>query len=229
MTRHLWLASCLIAGAIVASGPARAGAQVTAAPVVATAVPWFAGGGYGYYGGGTAEGNYFMGLAQVIRAEGQYNALTAQGMVSFEDARSKYIDNVNRWTQAYFQMREANDEYQRQKFARNKHSRETLALAAASEVPLPLSSYELDPVSGKIKWPAPLLEPEYAELRTDLDQLLALRATSGQTGTAAQIREDIRQLREALRSNIETMPANDYIATRKFLDSLDYSIVQPAR
>ena len=51
-----------------------------------------------------------MGLAQVIRAEGQYNALTAQGMVSFEEARSKYIDNVNRWTQAYFQMREANDE-----------------------------------------------------------------------------------------------------------------------
>ena len=107
----------------------------------------------------------------------------------------------------------------------NGKNRIRLALKAPSKG----CSYELDPVSGKIKWPAPLLEPEYAQLRTDLDQLFALGATSGQTGTAAQIREDIRQLREALRSNIETMPANDYIAARKFLDSLDYSIVQPAR
>src|SRR5579872_3279977 len=227
MTRHAWLVTCLAAGALVA-GSAPASAQVAVAPVV-TGMPWFAGGGYGYYGGGTAAGNYFMGLAQVIRAEGQYNAMTAQGMVSYEEARSKYIDNVNRWTQAYFQMREANDAYQRQKFARTKHSRETLAMVAASDVPLRLSSYDLDPISGKINWPAPLLEAQYDGLRSDLDQLFATRATTSQTGTSAPIHEDIRQLRDALRSNIETMPANDYIAARKFLDSLDYSIVQPAR
>ena len=227
MTRHAWLT--LITGAVVSLWCGAAGAQVASVTPVVSAMPWFAGGGYGYYGGGTAAGNYFMGFAQVIRAEGEYNAMTAQGMVNFEEARSKYIDNVNRWTQAYFQMREANDAYQRQKFARNKHSPETLAMSAAAEVPLRPSSYELDPVTGKVTWPAPLLEPEYAALRADLEQLFAMRASSQTVGTTAQIHADIRQLVDALRSNIETMPANDFIAARKFLDALDYSIVQPAR
>ena len=87
-----------------------------------------------------------FGVAQVIRAEGDYNLATMQGAVNYEIARGKYIENAGRWTQAYFQGREANQAFQIQRFERNRHSAETLAQAAAAELPRRLSSDELDPV-----------------------------------------------------------------------------------
>src|SRR5258708_3608725 len=107
-----WMAMLLMSG--------MADAQVAISP-------WFVGGGN--FGGGTVEGNALMGMAQVIRAEGDYNLETAQGMVSFEQARSKYIDNANKWTQAYYQMREAHDAYLIHKAERSKWSPEALAQA----------------------------------------------------------------------------------------------------
>jgi hypothetical protein len=190
--------------------------------------PWFLGGAS--YGGGTADGNFMFGVAQVIRAEGDYNLQTSQGMINFEVARSKYIDNVNKWTQAYFQMREANQAWQIQNRERHRHSAESLALAAASDVPRRLSSDELDPVSGRITWPEALLDEQYAALRTDLEEQFSLRAsTSGTAGTTARIHDDARAMLALLRSNIDRIPASDFIAARKFIDSLDYAVVARRR
>ncbi len=123
--------------------------------------PWWFGGNYG---GGTVDGNYMSRAAQVIRAAGDYNVATTQGMKNYEDARSKYIDNENRWTQAYFQMREANQRYQRYKFESSRHSPETLAKVAESDRPRLLTAEEYNPVSGRIVWPdvPEEMDPEYA-------------------------------------------------------------------
>jgi hypothetical protein len=213
----------LVSGLVVAK---EACAQVTFGPVGVG--PWFLGGAS--YGGGTAEGNFLFGAAQVIRAEGDYNLQTSQGMINFEIARSKYIENTNKWTQAYFQMREANQAFKIQARERNRHSAETLAQVAASDLPRRLSSDELDPVTGRITWPEALLDDQYAALRTDLEQQFELRAwTSGSAGTAAKIHDDTRNMVALLRSNIDQMPANDFIAARKFIDSLDYAVVARRR
>ena len=95
--------------------------------------PFFVGGGN--FGGGTVDGNFMLGLAQVIRAEGDYNLQTAQGMINYETARSQYLENANKWRQAYVALREANQARRIQKLEQNRHSPETLALAAASDVP----------------------------------------------------------------------------------------------
>jgi hypothetical protein len=204
----------------------NAHAQVTVAPVGVG--PWVLGGGS--YGGGTADGNFLFGVSQVIRAEGDYNLQTSQGLVNFEIARSKYIENVNKWTQAYFQMREANQAFQIQARERNRHSAEALAQAAASDLPRRLNSDELDPVTGRVAWPEALMDELYAPLRTDLEQLFALRArTTGTVATAAKIHADLRDMLAILRSNIDSLPANDFIAARKFIDALDYVVVARPR
>ncbi len=186
--------------------------------------PWFIGGGS--YGGGTADGNFMFGAAQVIRAEGDYNALVTQGMINYEMARSGYIDNVAKWSQYYSRMREANEAYKRQKLEQNRHSPEVLAKVAASDIPRALSSDELDAVTGRISWPPALMDDQYAALRADLEHLFQVRTWTTQTNaTGAQIRADTRQLLELLRGNMDIIPASDYIAARKFIDSLDYSAV----
>jgi hypothetical protein len=186
--------------------------------------------GGGSYGGGTVAGNYMFGLAQVIRAEGDYNALTAQGAVNYEIARGKYLENYSRWMEGYYRGREANQAYQLQKIERNRHSAETLAQAALAELPRRLTSDDIDPTTGKIQWPALLMADEYAVFRSDLEELFEVRVwTSRSPETSARIRDDAHAMMAILRSHVEELAANDFIAARKFLDALDYSVITPGR
>jgi hypothetical protein len=182
-------------------------------------------GGFGYgYGGGTAAGNYMYGMSNVIRAEGQYNLLTSMAGVNNEEARSRYLDNRKKWQENYLQGQEQHQKMRAENFARSRHSSEALAAAASSGVPKMLSPDALDPVTGHITWPEVLLADEYGEPRKELDQLFELRATTTHTaGTSEKIRTATAKLSEMLRKNILNIPANDYIAARKFLDSLAWS------
>jgi hypothetical protein len=209
-------------------GSANAQAQMGMSAVSGWS-PWSLGGG-GSYGGGTADGNYLSGWSQVIRSQGDYNLSTSQGLINYEEARAKYIDNTNRWTQAYFQMREANQAYQLQNAQRNRHTPEAIAQAAASELPRKLSSRELDPMTGRIAWPEVLMDQQFADLRSDIEDLFDARArTKRGLATSVKIRDDARLMMDRLRENLEYMPANDFIAARKFILALDYAVITPGK
>lgn len=96
-------------------------------------------------------------------------------------------------------------------------------------VPRSLSSREFDPVTGKIRWPQVFLHEKYKTLRTTLEGLLAKRTGTGPTPALATATHDvIVRMIEMLRSDIEELPANDYMAARKFIDALDFAVVAPA-
>ncbi|MGQ0634424.1 MAG: hypothetical protein ACT4QC_07435 [Planctomycetaceae bacterium] len=194
-------------------------------PVGLGAVTAFGGyGGWGGgWGGGTVAGNYMQGMSQVVAAQGQYNESTARAAISYEEARSKYIDNSKKWTDTYFQMREENEARTAERRERAKHSPETLRLAAQSGLPRPLSSEALDPLTGRIQWPEALQAPEYAQSREKLERLFEIRATTSGGGTGMSIQQATREMIEILKSNIQKIPTGDYIAARKFLDSLAHS------
>jgi hypothetical protein len=224
MERLKWsvISSVVVMASLLGSANAQAQMGMSA---VSGWSPWSLGGG-GSYGGGTADGNYLSGWSQVIRSQGDYNLSTSQGLINYEEARAKYIDNTNKWTQAYFQMREANQAYQLQNWQRNRHTPEALAQAAASELPRKLSSRELDPVTGRIAWPEVLMDEQFSDLRNDIEDLFDARArTKRALTTSVKIRDDARLMMDRLRENIEYMPANDFIAARKFILALDYAVI----
>ncbi len=202
-----------------------AGAQVR--PFVGFGIGFGPGWGYygGGFGGGTVESNYLYGMSNVIRAEGEYNALTAQAGVNYEEARSRYLDNKKKWWQNYIQGQEAHTKMMAEKHARERHSPEALAFAASSSVPRPLSSDALDPVTGAISWPDLLLADQSAADRKELEQLFELRAKTTQTaGTSEAIRAAAAKMTALLRKDVQTVPANEYMAARKFLDGLAWSV-----
>jgi hypothetical protein len=218
-TRSYFIAVLLVAGTF---GSATAVAQIFR--------PWYqpyGNGGYGWGGwggGGTAEGNYLQGMSTVIRSAGEYNLSTAQAGVSYEEARSKYLDNRKKWSENYFQMKERRQQIELQQREMNKHSNETLNAAAKSSLPRTLGPNVLDPVTGEITWPAVLKGSEFAELRQQVEQQLELRAKTGSTtGTIQTIHAATQEMSSVLRNQIEKIPANEYIAARKFLDGLDYT------
>jgi hypothetical protein len=105
-----------------------------------------------------------------------------------------------------------------------------LAKVAASGLPRRLNADELDPATGKIAWPSVLRENDYAPLRAELGSLFRARARTRQTqGIAAKIHEGTREMASIMQRNIRNVPASEYLAARKFIDSLDYSLVASDR
>ena len=192
--------------------------------------PWFNGygGGFGFgggFGGGTAEGNELMGMSTVIRSAGEYNMMTSQAGVNVEEARSKYLDNRAKWTEQYFQMRETRSAIDAQRKEAARQSREAQYAASKAAPPRPEWPVGLDPVTGHISWPDSLMADEFAMPRKELDQLFELRAkTSQASGTTTKIRSATQELSRTLRSQVQKIPANEYMSARKFIDELDRTV-----
>jgi hypothetical protein len=194
-------------------------AQVVVAPV---------GIGYGGYGAGvgTAESSYAHGAADVIRSEGYYNLTTAQGMVEAEKARAIYLENKKTAFQGYLAGKEQRSAINAQKRELSRHSAEALAVAGKSDVK-PLNGEQLNPVTGKIKWPKALLDSKFSAKRNEIDKLFELQArTSSGVNNQTKIQAATGELATMLKSNISHMNSTDYMNARKFIDSLVVSATQ---
>ncbi|MGE5193016.1 MAG: hypothetical protein ACM3U2_10980 [Deltaproteobacteria bacterium] len=175
---------------------------------------------YRRYGNGS--GSYMSGMANLIRAQ-------SQAAVNYEQARSKYIDNKQKWTQNYFRMKEERQAYEARQKERGKHSTDALTAAAKDGLPATLGPDALDPVTGRITWPDILKGPDFAPQRTRLDELFELRAkTNSGSMNVDKIHAATAEMTAKLRNRIEEIPAKHYIAGRKFLESLDYTAQNPA-
>jgi hypothetical protein len=108
---------------------------------------------------------------------------------------------------------------------REKYSPEILREAARVAAPKALSESEFNPKTGRVRWPELLLASEYESPRGELEQLLQQRATGSLDDEGqAKARTAAEQMRSTLRANIRNLPADDYLAAQRFLESLTHSI-----
>ena len=56
----------------------------------------------------TVVGSYAYGLGRIIRAEGQYNLDTSAAFLNFTEAQRREMENLQKWTETYFEMRRIN-------------------------------------------------------------------------------------------------------------------------
>jgi len=134
------------------------------------------GGGY-YWGGGhasTAAESAARGMSDLIRSSAEANLTNAQALSAVEDARSKYIDNRNKATAAYYDRKRIRDEYKQQEAEKRRYYRANQANKLA-----PMEDEELDRAQGKINWPPLLADPQYDRQREVFDQIYANRAATG--------------------------------------------------
>jgi hypothetical protein len=102
---------------------------------------------------------------------------------------------------------------------------EQMVRIAHEGIPAPLSPSQVDPVTGKIDWPTLLQSEPYAPQRTDLDQLMAKRATLGGLGYSDQEKahDAIDTIMATMKAQIREVPPALYLASRNFLSSLLYA------
>ncbi len=135
---------------------------------------YFYGGWGGYRHASTAAESYARGMADAVRSQGQANLLNARALGEVEDARSKYVDNRLRATQAYYDRRRIRDEYMEEQQMKTRYY-----LAQKASALNPLTKSELDPTTGKITWPSLLMQPQFAEDREFFNDIFARRAAEG--------------------------------------------------
>jgi hypothetical protein len=196
-----------------------------AAPNVA--VTGYYGGGFypGWgYGGGTVEGSVLRGAADLVRAEGDNAYMNSLANINNQIAIKKNIENRDQWVETYFHMRRTNDAYRAsQRLAPS--SLDKSQQMARMMTPQRLNSYQLDPATGKIHWPAAFQGTEFTFARQQLEKMFTARSAqnAGVGGTLdSSVNAITGQMREALKSQINNMPTSEYLAAKKFIDGLGY-------
>ncbi len=183
---------------------------------------WGMGGGMGGGYASTAGQAAAYGLSDVIRSEGYANLQNSEAAKNWEDAKTKEIDNRQKWTNTYFDMRRTNKEARQAENGPSVTHDQAIRFAKAAAPPR-LTSAQLDPVTGHIEYPLLLTDKDYDPYRTDLDKLFSDRASSGgslQYEEFEKIRGTVSKFIDALKTNVSRYPAGDYGRARTFLDSL---------
>ncbi len=206
------------------------GSSVNAQFVNRRAARWYGGAalygagidyGLGYGRGTTAAESYQRGMADVIRAQGEYAEAAARAAKVREEARSRYIENQTLWMEEYnrrkragLARREAEQAERREAVNRYRAARD----AKRAETPI---ATQLDPDTGEILWPTALQHRAFQSARQQLEALFQDREeTGGSPAMADEVRELVYEMRKALQARIREYPANDYIAADKFLNAL---------
>ena len=202
-------------------------AQLPARVPVPVGVGASYGGWPGYSGGGTVAGNAMNGMANVISSAGSYNLSTSAAAINMTEAQRAAIQNDQLYANTYFEMRAAN---RAARAAENgpRPTMEQLVRIAQQGAPRPLPPGALDPVSGGVAWPELLKTDDYDPQRTELNELFAKRAELGGLGFSDQTkaRQAVDAMFATLKGQIRSVPSDQYVASRSFLDSLVYVVAK---
>ena len=215
----------------VAAGAARA--TIVAAVVIHAGVASAQWGGFGFNRGGyasTAAQAAAYGMSEMARAQGAENMMNSEAAKNWEEAKTLDIQNRQRWTDAYFDMRKTNREA-RAAEAGPPVTQEQAIRMARMAAPARLNSTQLDPVTGHISYPIVLMDTPYTVYRDHLDGLFADRAASGGSMSYEKFQEiqtTVSQFTDALKQNVKKYAAGDYGKARTFLDSLANEARMPA-
>ena len=182
---------------------------------------------YGYYAASTPASAYARGVAAMTRAAGEYNLLSSQARIARAEARRYELENQLQATDTYFKMRLLNRQY-RALLRGPRPTLDDLKRYAAAGRPERLSPSELDSVTGEISWPILLRDDRYADYRARLETLFVERAASAQISTSAylNIHRTTRALLKELEKRVARVPQMDYIAAKRFIQSLAYEARQ---
>jgi hypothetical protein len=178
-----------------------------------------------YQGGGqTAPGAALQGTSQVIASAGQYNLATSAGAVNMTQAESNDLRNQVQRVATFWAMRNLGAAAR----ARERGPRPTAeerARRASAGAPRALSTGQIDPLNGTLYWPPALQYGIFELQRTTIDGYTAKWAKYGglDYGDQAQVRENIAAMFGMLRSQITSIPPQDYVACRTFLQSILYA------
>ncbi|TWT37207.1 hypothetical protein KOR34_21540 [Posidoniimonas corsicana] len=190
---------------------------------VAVAQPY---GGYygGYYGGGyhasTAGESYARGESDMMRSQGVKNLLNSEAAINMGQARSQNLDNQIQATNTYWEKKKIYEQNTAQKrYEENQHRQKVRQRNMLTS----LTSEDLDPTTGAIKWPMVLADDSFSEYRDPLAKLFEKQAQEGALAGPdyLEAKKLIKEFRMAVTADKENYPQQAVSPSLRFLLKLD--------
>lgn len=172
-----------------------------------------------YHHASTAAEGYLRGLADLTSAEGEAATNRAYAAYVAELARAQAIDNRQAAVTGYWNLRELN---RQQRFGTSKARSVTLPVKTLPQRPTP---EQFDADFLVVHWPAALRSEEFATERAAFERALAWR-TRYNYGPGSDAHATAKWASErmlaTLRGQINKLPPMEYIACRRFVESLGW-------
>jgi hypothetical protein len=126
--------------------------------------------------------------------------------------------------ETFWQMRDMG-RAEREKERGPRLTPEQFARMARDGAPRGLTANQINPVTGELYWPAALQDPNFESQRSTVDEYTAKWVKYGGLNYAdqTQVRQTIDTMFDSLKSQISSIPPQDYVACRTFLQSLLYA------
>jgi hypothetical protein len=221
MVRHLAAAVVVVFSASCATAQILPGEQTE--PSGGVFDPGFFDVGDTSGGASTYEEGASRGFADIVRSSGLNRLQSSVAMKNVEEARRAYIDNRLKATQNYYDIKRMNDDYRASKRSQPL-SFEGYVRLARIQAPERLSVSQLDPFTGLIEWPVILREQKYDADREVIEQLYQERANDI-ASNKREIQIACDNLLASLQEHLDDYAQNDYIAAKRFVESLRYEAV----
>jgi hypothetical protein len=179
---------------------------------------------------GKAQAAIVTAQASVIANAASTNAAVAKAVDDLERIRTIMLDNDLKEVKAFYDRRKMYADYRAQ-HAAQRADKDDLARRAKPSTDR-ASAYQVDPLRGRIFWPSVLKREEFADARAEIDDLFAQRK-SRQAGLGSNFCRQAKSLTFAMRNQLREMmdevAPSDYLAARKFLDTLALEAQMPPR
>ncbi len=192
--------------------------------VDARAQMWGVGGGMGsnlgYHASTVAEGEGNA-MSSVTRSKGQYQLDQSQARINRAQARTLEIQNRVDLAKSYFEARSINKQARFGDYAEKR--KKNLARYGQEGRPTRLTSTELDPVTGQITWPIALEAPTFAPYTKPIDEAFVKRAETKARfsyDTYQNVTKECKDINTELRSQVNTINAEDWTQAKSFVDRL---------
>ena len=183
----------------------------------------YGGGEWGYGGAQTPAGAALARRAQVINSAGQYNLATSAGAVNLTQAESNEMRNQVQAVRAYWEIRDfARLEREKERGPRPDGGR-TFPPRPCRRPPAQARGRSIRPAApctGLSSCRMPVMNHSARAERVH-GQVAEIRGTG--LCRSVQVRENIDVMYDVLKSQIASIPPQDYMESRAFLASLKFA------
>lgn len=176
-----------------------------------------------------AQAKMLSAQAAWLTAVANAAATEAKTQQTLEQTRTLALENELKATKTFYEKRQLHDEFQKQRSPQPTSPGERVRTSKAPVLARP-ASFEFDSRRGKVYWPEVFLSEEFSDARANLDALFAQRhdLTAKSSGSiAGQVNAITAEMTEQLREKIREMSPAEYLAAKKFLESLAYEVQFP--
>ncbi len=181
-----------------------------------------------------AQAMLIQAQAAMVKAISDAQLQQAQIAKTMTEVHSMRMDNALKHTKTFYERRQTRDTYfamrQTPSPADSKHAAQPASITRQQPMNR-LTVNEFDPVTKAIHWPDCLMCNRYAALRTEVEGLFASQKP-GDAGAGSQFFANVKsatdRIADLLRAEVQSLPATEYMAAKRFLAGLRNEALAPA-